>query len=129
MNTYSEYKCLSKFINNLRIHFIHEYPINFKIGQVYKGNKEISFFTFTPTVLQQEKLKIAIVFNFQKNRFEIWLAGQNRKVQKKYWSIFKDSDWNKYHIPENPKEGFSIIDHIIVENPDFQYSDELIQTY
>ena len=68
---------------------------------------------------KKQKLKIAIVFNHQKIRFEIWLAGQNKQIQKKYWEIFKGSDWNKYHIPSTINDGFSIVDNILVENPNF----------
>jgi len=125
MATHIEYQSLITFMQDLRAHFIREYPIKYKAGQIYKGNKEISFFTFTPTMLQRQKLKIAIVFNMQQNRFEIWLAGQNREIQKKYWSLFKSSNWNKYHIPDKMANGFSIVDHILVNNPNFKEPDKL----
>ena len=60
-------------------------------------------------------------------RFEIWLAGQNKQIQKKYWEIFKGSDWNKYHIPSTTDEGFSIVDNTLVENPDFDNLETLTE--
>ena len=33
--------------------------------------------------------------------------------------MFKDSDWNKYHLAESINDSLSIIDQTIVEEPDF----------
>src|SRR5574344_2414084 len=113
------YQGLVGFMRNLRTYFIKKYPVDYSIGSLYTGEMTITYFPFTPKTLKEQKLKIAIVFNHQKIRFEIWLAGQNRQIQKKYWEIFKDSDWHKYHIPSSITDGFSIVDNILVENPDF----------
>ena len=113
-----DYKKLLTYIKRLRTHFIKEYPIDYKVGSIYQGNMDFSYFPFTPISLKSQKLKIVIIFNHVKMQFEICLAGQNRQIQKKYWTIFKDSDWNKYHIPSS-LEGFSIVDHILMENPNF----------
>lgn len=115
-----------RFMTALRAHFISRFPTGFKAGQIYKGKKEISFFTFTPLSLHQQKLKIAIVWNYQNDRFEIWLAGQNRQIQKQCWSFFKDSNWSKYPVPNNITAGFSIVDSILVANPNFNDADKLI---
>ncbi|MDO5971825.1 AraC family transcriptional regulator [Flavivirga aquimarina] len=121
-----DYKKLLTYIKRLRTHFIKTYPIDYKIGSVYQGNMDFSFFPFTPIALKNQKLKIVIIFNHAKMQFEICLAGRNRQIQKKYWDIFRDSDWNKYHIPDT-MEGFSIVDHIIMKNPDFNNFDALSQ--
>jgi len=47
------------------------------------------------------------------------LSGQNKNIRKKYWEIFKNSDWNKYHLAQSINDSLSIIDQIIVEKPDF----------
>ena len=70
-------------------------------------------------------MKIAIVFIHETFRFEVWLAGYNKRVQTKYWKLFKESDWNKYHIPSTTKGVDSIIEYILVENPDFSDLDTL----
>src|SRR5574344_2804224 len=113
------YQGLVGFMRNLRTYFIKKYPVDYSIGSLYTGEMTITYFPFTPKTLKNQKLKIAIVFNHQDLRFEIWLAGQNKQIQKKYWEIFKDSDWHKYHIPSSITDGFSIVDNILVENPDF----------
>jgi len=33
--------------------------------------------------------------------------------------LFKESDWNKYRIPSTTKGVDSIIEYILVDNPDF----------
>lgn len=119
------YRGLIKYMADLRVYFINEYPIDYTSSHVYQGHMDITYFPFTPKSLKLQKLKIAIVFNHEQMRFEIWLVGQNRQIQKKYWEIFKDSDWKKYRIPSNLKEGFSIVDNILVENPNFDDLDAL----
>lgn len=114
------YKGLMGFMKNLRTYFINNYPVDYVIGSLYSGDMTITYFPFTPKTLKEQKLKIGIVFNHQKIRFEIWLTGQNKQIRKKYWEIFKGSDWNKYHIPSTIDDGFSIVDNILVENPNFE---------
>jgi hypothetical protein len=106
-------------IKSLRAHFTKNYPEDYAIGSIYYGDTTITYFPFTPKTLKEQKLKIAIVFNHQKMRFEIWLAGQNKQIQKKYWEVFKGSDWNKYNVPTTIDDGFSIVDNVLVENPKF----------
>ena len=36
-----------------------------------------------------------------------------------YWKMIKDSDWNQYHIVPTTKGYDSIIEHVLVEAPDF----------
>jgi AraC family transcriptional regulator len=113
------YQGLVGFMKNLRTYFMNNYPVDYVTGSLYSGNMTITYFPFTPITLKEQKLKIAIVFDHQKIRFEIWLAGQNKQIQKKYWEVFKGSEWNKYHIPSTIDDGFSIVDNILVENPNF----------
>lgn len=120
-----DYGFLISYIKGLRNHFIKEYPVEYKIGSIYQGNMNFTYFPVTPFSLKVQKLKIVIIFNHLKMRFEICLAGQNRQIQKKYWDMFRASDWNTYHVPDSATEGFSIVDHIIVDNPDFDNLDLL----
>ena len=115
------YRGLMQFMMDLRTYFSKEYPDNYITGQVHQGYMDVTFFPFTPKSLKKLKLKVILLFHHPNMRFEVWLAGQNRQVQKQYWEIFKGSDWNKYRIPETVKEGFSVVDHVIIENPDFDH--------
>ncbi len=86
---------------------------------------DMTYFSFTPESLKRQKLKIAIVFVYDTFRFEVWLAGSNKNVQNKYWKLFQESDFDSYHIPSNIKGVDSILEHILVENPDFSDLDTL----
>lgn len=70
-------------------------------------------------------MKIAIVFIHETCRFEVWLGGYNKQVQTKYWKLVKESDWHKYPIPSTIRGVDSIIEGILVENPDFGDLDAL----
>jgi DNA gyrase inhibitor GyrI/AraC-like DNA-binding protein len=126
-NTPKVYNGLMGFMKRLRTYFINNYLAGYAIGSIYSGDSTITYFPFTPKDLKEQKLKIAVVFNHPKARFEVWLAGQNKQIQKKYWEIFKGSDWDKYHIPLTIEDGFSIVDNILVERPDFDDLEILTQ--
>jgi len=113
------YKGLMDFIMNLRIHFKNKYPDFLVSGSIYYGYMDMTYFAFTPEILNKKKLKVAIVFVHEKVRFEVWLAAKNKKIQAEYWKLFKASGWNKYHIPSTIKDVDSIIEYVLVDQPDF----------
>ncbi len=117
------YKGLMEYIMNLRTHFINQYASEFTIGAFYQGYMDISYFPITPKSLKSHKIKIGLVFNHEKIRFEIWLLGRNKQIQKKYWDLFNEGDWNKYIISKNAQD--SVIEHVLVEKPNFNQMDSL----
>ena len=119
------YKGLMQYIMSLRTHFKNKYPDYFVSGSIYYGYMDMTYFSFFPKSLKHRKLKIAIVFLHDAFRFEVWLAGNNKQVQSKYWELFKESDWNKYHIVSTTKGIDSIVEYILVDNPDFSDLDTL----
>ena len=119
------YKGLMEYIMELRTHFKNKYPDYFVSGSIYYGYMDMTYFSFYPKSLKDRNLKVAIVFIHDTFRFEVWLAGYNKQVQTKYWELFKESDWNKYHIVSTTKGVDSIIEHILVDNPDFSDLDSL----
>ncbi len=119
------YKGLMEYIMKLRLYFKKKYPDYFVSGSIYYGYMDMSYFSFFPESLKLRKLKVAVVFIHDTFRFEVWLAGYNKQVQTKYWKLVKESDWNKYHIPSTIKGVDSIIEYILVENPDFSDLDTL----
>ena len=88
-------------------------------------NSGMTYFSFYPKSLGQKKLKIAIVLIHESMRFEVWLAGYNKQVQSKYWKIFKESNWHKYRIVPTTKGADPILEHTLVDNPDFRDLDIL----
>jgi len=114
------YKGLMEYIMELRTQFKKKYPDYFVSGSIYYGYMDMTYFSFIPQSLKRQKLRIAIVFIHDTCRFEVWLAGYNKQVQTKYWKMFKESDWNKYHIVSTIKS----VDYII-KYPDFSDLDTL----
>ena len=119
------YRGLMGYIMELRTHFSHNYPDYFVSGSIYYGYMDMTYFSFFPKSLKHQNLKIAIVFLHNTFRFEVWLAGYNKQIQTKYWKLLKESDWNKYHLVSTTKGADSILEHILVDNPDFSDLDTL----
>jgi len=118
------YKGLMEYIMDLRTHFKNNYPDYFVSG-LYYGYMDMTYFSFSPESLKDRKLKIAIVFIHDTVRFEVWLSGQNKQIQTEYWKLFKEKNWDKYDIVSTT-EGFdSIIEHVLIGNPDFSDLDKL----
>jgi hypothetical protein len=121
------YKGLIRYMLDLRNHFKKNHPDFFVSGHIYQGYMDLSFFGCRPAVLKDQKLKIAIVLNHEDLQFEVWLCGYNKAIQKKYWDIFKNSHWNKYHVPTDIKGIYSIVEHVLVDQPYFDNLEELTQ--
>ena len=119
------YRGLMEYIMGLRSYFKNKYPDYFVSGSIYYGYMDMTYFSFIPESLKRRKLRIAIVFIHDTCRFEVWLAGYNKQVQTKYWKLVKEIDWNKYRIPSTTKGVDSIIEYILVDNPDFSDLDTL----
>ena len=119
------YKGLMEYIMGLRTYFKNKYPDYFVSGNIYYGYMDMTYFSFFPESLKRRNLKIAIAFIHDTFRFEAWLAGVNKQVQTQYWKLFKESDWKKYHIVPTTTGVDSIVEHILVGNPDFSDLDTL----
>ena len=119
------YKGLMEYIMDLKTHFKNKYPDYFVSGSIYYGYMDMTYFSFFPKSLKHRGLKIAIVFVHDTFRFEVWLAGYNKQVQTKYWKLFKESGWDKYHVVSTTKDVDSIMEYILVDNPDFSDLDTL----
>ncbi len=119
------YKGLMEYMLGLRTYLKARYPDYFVSGSIYYGYMDMTYFSFYPKSIGDRKCKIAIVFIHEACRFEVWLAGYNKQVQSKYWKLFKESSWNQYHLVPTTKAVDSIIEHILVDNPDFGDLDAL----
>ncbi len=118
------YKGLMEYVMDLRTHFKNKYPGYFVSG-LYYGYMDMTYFSFSPESLKDRKLKIAIVFIHDTVRFEVWLSGQNKEIQKAYWKLFKENNWDKYAIVPTTEGVDSIIEHVLIDNPDFSDLDKL----
>jgi len=113
------YQGLMDYIMGLRSYFENKYPDYSVSGNIYFGYMDMTYFAFFPKTLKQRKLKVGIVFVHEAFRFEVWLFGYNKSVQAKYWKLFKESSWSKYRVPSTIEGVDSILEGILIENPDF----------
>ena len=113
------YKGLMDYMLGLRTYFDSRYPGCFVSGSLYFGYMDMTYFSFTPPALKERNLKIAIVFLHEAFRFEAWLAGANKQVQAKTWKLIRESGWNKYQLVPSLQGEDAILQHVLVENPDF----------
>ena len=119
------YKGLMEYILGLRTDLQGRYPGYFVSGSIYYGYMDMTYFSFFPQSLKERGLKAGVVFLHEAFRFEAWLFGYNKQVQSRYWKYFKDSGWNKYRLVPTLKGQDSILEYILVDDPDFSDLDRL----
>ncbi len=117
------YKGIIEYISMFKIALQKENPEYNVPNKMYEGVMDTTYFAFSPEYLKQEKLKIALVFHHETFCFEVWLVGQNKKVQAKYWDIFKQSNWSTYPITGSPEH--AIIRHKLIQDADFSNLNQL----
>lgn len=110
------YNQLVKFVMSLRTEFIKTLSDQYAFTGIQNGYLDYTYFYYSNAFLKSKKLKFGLVLNHVEMKFEIWLLGNTKYVQKKYWEILKNTEWNKAKL-EMPK--YSAIEVILVENPDF----------
>ena len=117
------YQGLMRFINRFRFRLQKSYPEYNIPSCIHEGQMDMSYFACSPEQIKQNKLKIAVVFDHETFAFEIWLVGQNKKVQKQYWEMFKQSDWDVYALTKSPEH--AIVMHELTRDPNFEETEEL----
>jgi len=110
------YKELVKFVMKLRTDFNKSLSDQYSFAGILHGYMDYTYFYYSNDFLKGKKLKLGLVLNHLEMRFEIWLLGNTIPNQKKYWELLKTTKWNKDKT-EMPK--YSILETILVENPDF----------
>jgi len=118
------YKGIMNFMSDLRADFVGKYP-DYNASSLYFGYMDMTYFAFTPSVLKKMKLKTAIVFLHEECKFEAWLAGDNRKIQAEYVALLSHKNIGSYTLSKISPGVDSIIESLIVEQPDFDNPAEL----
>lgn len=109
------YQSLVGIVQNLRTEFSKTYKGEFSVAGVLHGYIDFTYFYLQNDYLKKNKLKLAIVLNHQQAHFELWLLGQTKDVQIRYWEKLKGVEWvNQEAMPE-----YSIFDITLLANPDF----------
>lgn len=119
------YRGLMEYMLSLKNHLSNKHPEYATPGGLYNGYMDMTYFSVLPRSLKDRDLKIAIVFLYDAFRFEIWLSGRNKQVLAKYWEIINSNTWDPYKVVKPAKDVDSILEHILVDNPDFSDLDVL----
>jgi hypothetical protein len=121
------YKALLSYMMALRTHFKNKRP-NDSVSGLYQGYLDMTYFALVSPALKNHGLKIAIVFSYGAFRFEAWLAGTNRQIQRKYWELVKNSRWTDYRVVAPAKGVDSILECTLAENFDLSNPDSLTES-
>lgn len=119
------YKRLLVYIKEIRNYFKETHPEYDVSTNLYQGYMDLTFFTITSQLTRQKDLKYIVVFTYENMQFEVWLAGKNRAVMSEYHKKFKDYQFKNFKLTEDIKGMSSILEHIVVENPNFDELNEL----
>lgn len=96
----------------------------YSFGNLFQGYMDYTYFYYSNDFLKKRKLKMALVLNHTKMQFEVWLLGQTIPIQEKYWKYFKSTKWNENR---STKPQYSILETILIVDPNFNDLDELSQ--
>ncbi len=118
------YRALLSYMKGLRRH-LEKSVAGATVSGLYQGTMDMTFFALFPSSLRPHNLKIAIVFNYDAFRFEAWLCGRNRAVQRQYWELFKDGHWPEYRVSTPAKGVDSILECDLVSTFDLDDPDVL----
>lgn len=118
------YRALIAYMMGLRKHFSNNLA-GYTVSGLYQGFMDMTYFALFPPTLKQRNLKMAIVFNYEAFRFEAWLAGGNREIQRQYWELFKDSKWPEYRVVRPAKGIDSILECDLATDFDLDDPDDL----
>ena len=121
------YKGLLEYMLALKAGMQKRHPEMEVSGGFYDGYLDMSYFACFPKGLKERKLKIAVVFNYDAFRFEVWLSAVNKQVLAEYLNLIKQSGWKKYHLVPSLEGMDSALECVLVEEPDFNDLEELTQ--
>lgn len=120
----SAYSYLIKYVKKLKVDIEKTRP-DYSFGNVSQGYMDYTYFPITNKYLKSNLLRFGIVFNHVDVRFELWLMGQNASIQKDYLYKLKTSQWNDSN---RELTTYSVLEIILVDNPDFSNIDQLTNT-
>ncbi|HWQ03148.1 MAG TPA: hypothetical protein VNL38_01590 [Candidatus Nitrosotenuis sp.] len=108
----------------LRTHFMKRFGES-AVSGLYQGYMDMTYFALFPPSLRRRQLKIAIVFNYDAFRFEVWLSARNQQLQRQYWELVKDVPWPGYRIAPPAKWVDSILECDIASDFDLDDSEAM----
>jgi len=116
------YAFLLKYVMQIKASIEKQFSKEYSFGNVFRGYLDYSYFYFSNDYLRSKKLRFGIVLNHSEMRFELWLLGQNKEIQNRYWDMFKASKWNE---GRTKKPQYAELEIVLVDEPDFENIDKL----
>ena len=113
------YRGIIQFMMKLQTRLKTEHP-NFEVSGLYQGYMDMTYFSLTPTALSALGLKIAIVFLHESFTFQVWLSARNRQLQGKFIQFLRLTGWNPAEISTAGPGIDSVIENVLVSEPDFE---------
>ncbi len=112
------YKGIMESMTSVKSFFESLYP-DYPTSSLYFGYMDMTYFAITPPELKREKLKIAIVYLHPTMRFEAWLCGTNKSIQRTFHDRFQAMDIKGYRLSPILPDVDSILETILLQDPDF----------
>ena len=116
------YTFLLTYVMQVKTSFEKAFSEEYSCGYVSPGHMDYSYFSFADDYLKSKGLRFGIVLNHNEMRFELWLLGQNKEIQNRYWDILKGSEWNE-GLTKKPQ--YAELEIVLVDDPDFENIDKL----
>ena len=120
------YKGILAFVSQLQTRMLERFPAC-AAGAFYPGYLDMTDFALTPPELRERKLKLAVVYLHAENRFELWLAANNRALQAEAAEQLFKLPLGGYEVTRPAPGVDAIIAVVAVAEPDFDRPDELTQ--
>lgn len=118
------YKGIMALMTDLKIYLEGKHG-DFYTSALYFGYMDMTYFAFTPPVLKDRKLKIAVVYLHEQCKFEVWLAANNRTIQAEFIKLLSNKYLGTFSLSQPAAGVDSIIAATISEAPDFNNPDKL----
>ena len=118
------YKGIMDFMTGLKADMEKECP-GHAASALYFGYMDMTYFAFTPAELKNKKLKIAVVYLHEENRFELWLAANNRQMQAEVIERLRHKNTGAYAVSQAGAGVDAIIALAVGGRPDFDRPDVL----
>lgn len=121
------YKGVLSFVSQLQTRLLEQFP-DCAAGAFYQGYLDMTYFALTPPELRAGKLKLALVYLHAENRFELWLAANNRALQAETVKRLAGVELGGYALTQPAPGVDAIISRVAAAEPDFDRPDELTRT-
>jgi hypothetical protein len=117
------YDSLLSYMRELRIYFKSD--LDLPVSGLYQGYMDMTYFAVFPPELKERKLKVAVVFNYERFTFEAWLAGKNRQINREIWKLFRNANLPDCRIVAPAKGIDSIVERDLASEFDLGENEAL----